>query len=63
MPSSVNPVWIPMPERIVALAHVATGHTCAQLASGRLRCWGANRAGELGIPALVSSTSPVRVAR
>ncbi|MBL8917988.1 MAG: hypothetical protein JNJ54_03935 [Myxococcaceae bacterium] len=36
---------------------------CAQLESGRVRCWGSNLSGQLGVPALMSSAVPLKVSR
>jgi alpha-tubulin suppressor-like RCC1 family protein len=33
------------------------GHTCAILTSGKLKCWGLNSSGELGIGNVVPSVS------
>lgn len=63
MASSVTPVWVPIPEPIRALVQVPSGHTCALLASGRLRCWGVNRSSELGVASRVESSTPVKVTR
>ena len=63
MTSSATPVWVPMPEPIRSLVQVPSGHTCALLASGRLRCWGDNHGSQLGVPARVESSTPVQVTR
>lgn len=42
---------------------VTTGreHSCASLADGTVRCWGANRSGQLGDDSLVDAPTPVEV--
>lgn len=40
---------------------VGTSHSCALLAAGVVRCWGSNRAGELGINSLNGSLVPVEM--
>jgi hypothetical protein len=63
MASSATPVWVPMPEPTRSLVQVPSGHTCALLASGQLRCWGANQSSELGVASRVESSTPVKVSR
>src|SRR5262245_13155452 len=40
---------------------VGTGHACALLADGLVRCWGGNTFGELGNGTMTDSTVPVTV--
>jgi hypothetical protein len=39
----------------------ASGHTCARMVDGTVRCWGANHGGELGDGTTIDHHSPVRV--
>ncbi len=45
-PSEVG--YVGIPEDVAAMA-AGVSHTCAVLASGEVRCWGANSAGQLGL--------------
>ena len=45
----------------VAAIDAGTGHSCALLAAGTLRCWGLNASGQLGDATLVARSSPVVV--
>ena len=43
------PPDVPLDEPVTSVAVASGHHTCAILASGHVRCWGANSAGELGL--------------
>ncbi|NPC84008.1 RTX toxin, partial [Pyxidicoccus fallax] len=45
--ASKGPVPLPATEKVVQLA-LGSGHTCALLSSGSVRCWGLNNQGQLG---------------
>ncbi|WP_171433930.1 RCC1 domain-containing protein [Corallococcus exercitus] len=47
-PASKGPVPLAPGEKAVQLA-TGLGHTCALLSTGRVRCWGANASGQLGL--------------
>ncbi|MHA7634892.1 RCC1 domain-containing protein [Corallococcus sp. M7] len=47
-PASKGPVPLAPGEKAVQLA-TGLGHTCALLSTGRVRCWGANASGQLGM--------------
>ncbi len=55
------PVAVLGNERFGALAGGGDAHTCATGATGVVRCWGANAAGQLGNGSTTSSTTPVIV--
>lgn len=66
-PSSAVPVSIPVGEPVVRL-RANSGESshdtrCAVLASGRLRCWGNNRAGQLGADPMGWSVVPIQVVK
>jgi hypothetical protein len=44
----------------IAIA-LGTGHTCALVTGGGLKCWGRNDAGQLGIGSTAQQNSPVAV--
>jgi alpha-tubulin suppressor-like RCC1 family protein len=54
-PSNSNPLTT-----VVAVA-AGSSHTCALLADGTVRCWGANGNGQLGNAALTNQRTPVTV--
>jgi alpha-tubulin suppressor-like RCC1 family protein len=49
--------------RRVARLAAGRAHTCAQVDSGKLTCWGDNGFGQLGIPRRTTRTWPAPVAR
>jgi len=58
-----DPGWFACGSACCRATKVAAGgdHSCAILDDGSLACWGANDAGQLGVPtAIASSTHPVR---
>ncbi|MFZ0041926.1 MAG: hypothetical protein WAK93_11510 [Solirubrobacteraceae bacterium] len=64
----------PRPVRVIGITHarqISAGgdtsnegdgdHTCAVIASGTVKCWGANYSGELGDGAIIDRSTPVSV--
>ena len=49
-----------LPDRSVVLA-AGWGHTCALLATGSVKCWGENGAGQLGDNTTTHRSAPVAV--
>ena len=45
----------------VSIGSLGSGHTCAALADGTLRCWGSNTSGQLGNGTGINSSTPVAV--
>ncbi len=54
------PAWHSLPTRASAVA-AGLVHTCALLSDGRIECWGANFAGQLGTGGLQDRASPAAV--
>jgi len=61
--NNATPYAVPV-SGLTATAQIALGghHSCARLASGEVRCWGANEAGQLGDGTQDNRSTPVIVA-
>jgi alpha-tubulin suppressor-like RCC1 family protein len=59
--SRQRPIELDIPGLSDVVAVGANGHSCANLASGQLRCWGDNGNGQLGDGTTMNRLSPVDV--
>jgi len=58
---SLEPVDVHGLSTGVAALIAGSNHTCALMSSGRVKCWGANEAGQLGDGSLVDRLEPVDI--